>query len=71
MFVDNAVGIEGYGQSTWAQVKAAGIADHDMTPRYNNMECCSLQKDAKHVNFGSDCFREDIMSQNYTHMVFF
>jgi hypothetical protein len=69
MLIDVAVGIEGYGQSTWAQVKAAGVADHDRSPRYSNMECCSLRKNNMYVNFYADCFREDIMSRNYTQMV--
>jgi hypothetical protein len=69
MFLKIAEGIEGYGQSTWTQVKAAGVADHAMTPRYSNMECCSLRKNNMYVNFYSDCFREDDMSHNHTQMV--
>lgn len=65
-FIVLAVGIEGYGQSTWAQAKAAGIADRESKPEYDNTECCELKSDAKWVNFNKDCSREDIMAENFT-----
>ncbi|WIA40022.1 hypothetical protein OEZ86_013446 [Tetradesmus obliquus] len=61
-----AAGVEGVGQSTWAQVKAAGVAEAARQPAYGNMECCSLQPGAKWVSFYTDCSRTDIMAVNYT-----
>ncbi len=61
-----AVGIEGVGQSTWAEVKAAGIALADRKPAYDNMECCNLKPGAKWVAFYSDCMRTNIMAENFT-----
>jgi hypothetical protein len=64
--VPSAAGVEGVGQSTWAQVKAAGVAEASRQPAYTNMECCSLQPGAKWVSFYTDCSRVDVMAANYT-----
>eukprot|EP00879_Flechtneria_rotunda_P021543 GHRR01022706.1.p1 GENE.GHRR01022706.1~~GHRR01022706.1.p1 ORF type:complete len:543 (+),score=179.88 GHRR01022706.1:277-1905(+) len=61
-----ALGVEGVGQSTWAQVKAAGVALADKKPEYGDMECCNLRQGAAWVNFNRDCSRTDIMVKNYT-----
>lgn len=62
-----SVGIEGYGQSTWAQAKAAGIAERDRKPDYKNIECCGLKSRwTQWVNFNTDCDMEDIMAVNFT-----
>jgi hypothetical protein len=61
------VGIEGYGQSTWAQAKAAGIAERNRKPDYKNIECCGLKsRFTQWVNFNTDCDMEDIMAVNFT-----
>jgi hypothetical protein len=64
--VPPTAGVEGVGQSTWAQVKAAGVAEASRQPAYNNMECCSLQPGANWVSFYTDCSRVDVMAVNYT-----
>lgn len=64
------MGIEGYGQGTWAQAKAAGVADHERKPEYGNMECCGLRsRFTQWVNFHTDCYRENIMEHNWTQKV--
>jgi hypothetical protein len=59
-------GVEGVGQSTWAQAKAADVAEAARQPAYGSMECCSLQPGAKWVSFYTDCSRVDVMAVNYT-----
>lgn len=59
-------GVEGIAQSTWAQVKAAGVGEATRQPAYDTMECCGLQPGAHYVAFDKDCRREDVMSVNYT-----
>lgn len=59
-----AVGVEGLGQSTWAQAKAAGIAGADRTPNYANTECCGAKRN--YVDFLGGCERRDTMAVNYT-----
>jgi hypothetical protein len=62
-----SAGVEGVGQTTWSQVKAAGpVAQATVTPAYQQMECCSLGATAKWVNFFSDCRAEDVMKSNFT-----
>lgn len=62
-----AVGIEGYGQSTWAQAKAAGIADRERKPDYSSIECCGLKsRFTQWVNFNTDCYQDDIFAKNFT-----
>jgi hypothetical protein len=64
------VGVEGYGQSTWAQAKAAGIADRERNPSYGSMECCGLKsRFTQWVNFHTDCYREDLLARNWTQQV--
>ncbi|WIA15600.1 hypothetical protein OEZ85_002227 [Tetradesmus obliquus] len=61
-----AAGVEGIGQSTWAQIKAAGVGEAARQPAYGTMECCSLQPGAEYVAFYKDCSRMNVMSVNYT-----
>eukprot|EP00775_Hariotina_reticulata_P009880 gene9880-10038_t len=62
-----AAGVEGVGQTTWSQVKAAGaVAQAAVTPAYQQMECCSLGADRKWVNFYTDCSAVDVMKSNFT-----
>lgn len=61
------MGIEGYGQSTWAQAKAAGIAGHARKPNHQETECCGLRsRFSQWVNFNTDCYTEDVMAKNFT-----
>lgn len=61
-----AVGIEGVGQSTWAEVKAAGVSQLNRPPDYSNMECCSLRPGSEWVSFYSDCSKRDVLHNNFT-----
>jgi hypothetical protein len=64
------VGIEGIGQTTWAQAKAAGIAGHTRKPAYAAMECCGLKsRFTQWVNFNTDCYQEDVFARNWTQRV--
>jgi hypothetical protein len=59
-------GVDGVGQSTWAQVKAAGVAEATRQPAYSSMECCNLKPGSDAVDFNNDCSRVDVMAVNYT-----
>jgi hypothetical protein len=58
------VGVEGVGQSTWDQAKAAGIAGRDRKPNHKQDECCDLK--GRWVNFYTDCHKDDIFATNWT-----
>ena len=65
-----AVGIEGYGQSTWAQAVAAGVADRERKPDYTDIECCGLKsRFTQWVNFHTDCYADNILATNWTQQV--